>query len=60
MTTDTLMGKEYAIHEVYDNDSYTEHPVAVRGDSVDGLRWQLEQMLKCLEKGEYVYDGSSK
>lgn len=54
MVTDTLMGKEYAIHEVYDGNSWTEHPVAVRGESVESLKWQLEEMLKCLEKGEYV------
>ena len=45
----------YAIHEVYydDNhavDGYTLRPVTVSGNSIDDLRWTLEQMLKSLDK----------
>jgi hypothetical protein len=51
---------EFAIHEVYyDNDAAdpeagawgpTENPVAVRAESLEGLRWVLEEMLRCLDK----------
>ena len=58
----------YAIHEVfYRNDAvddrtvdssetgYTEEPVAVVADDVDGLRWVLEQMLAALDKPVLEY-----
>lgn len=43
----------YAIHEVHYVDgkpeSYTEDPVPVASETIDGMRWTLERMLKCLE-----------
>jgi len=45
----------YAIHEVfYDNDGVpngcTEKPLEVLDEEVDGLKWQLEHMLKAFDK----------
>jgi len=44
----------YAIHEAYYDEnnnvtSITENPVDVRGEDIDGLKWVLEKMGKCLE-----------
>jgi hypothetical protein len=42
----------FAIHEVHYVDGkpemYTEDPVPVASETVEGMRWQLEMMLKCL------------
>ena len=45
----------YALHETHYNDdgkpeATTTFPTAVQGDSVEDLRWTLEQMLKALDQ----------
>ena len=51
----------YAIHEYYqDFDCYTENPVSIDADSVEGLKWILRTMLEDIEKHgikEYKKDG---
>ena len=47
--------KSYCIHEVhYDGAGtilgWTASPIAVCGDTPDGLRWQLDKMSECLSK----------
>ncbi len=54
-------GVYFAIHETYygvegeSGDIWTEQPVAVIGESVDGLRQTLERMLKALDKPVLEY-----
>lgn len=56
-----LLAKEYKgdvyyqIHEVYyDNkgnpNSYTANPITIGSDYIEGIKWQLEEITKCLEK----------
>lgn len=45
----------YQIHEVYYNDngtpnSYTKNPITIGSDDIEGIKWQLEHIPKCLEK----------
>jgi hypothetical protein len=44
----------FQIHEVYYTkgkpDSYTANPVSLGADTIDGLRWTLKHMKKCLVK----------
>jgi hypothetical protein len=41
----------YGIHECYtDPYGWTENPVDVSSDTVEGLRWVLEHMLKALDE----------
>jgi hypothetical protein len=45
----------FAIHEVYydaagNPDGYTENPVDVSGDSLEGLSWVLDRMREALNK----------
>jgi len=56
-------GEEYyAVHEYYDSvdgdsDGYTENPIYVEGDTVEGVKEQLSLILQDIEKHgvkEYV------
>ena len=44
----------YAIHEVHYDDGkpvmYTEDPVPVASENIEGMRWQLEMMTKALDR----------
>lgn len=44
----------YGIHEYYPDleggDAWTEEPVAVTGESIEDVKWALEQMLKDVDK----------
>lgn len=45
----------YQIHEVYYNrkgkpESYTEKGVSIGSDCLDGIKWTLKEMKKCLKK----------
>jgi len=53
---------EYGIRETHYNNndgicSWTAEPVNVVAEDMDGLRWTLEMMLKCLDKEILVDDG---
>ena len=60
-------GHLYQIHECYyesENEEIptasTEKPTAVSAESVDGLRWMLKQMVKCLGRPVLEYDEEKK
>lgn len=45
----------YQIHEVYYDDngkpnSYTANPITISSDDIEGIKWQLEHISKCLDK----------
>ena len=51
--------KSFCIHEVHYNKDgviigWTENPIAVCSDSLQGLSWQLDNMLTCLSTGEIL------
>lgn len=49
--TDGTLAHIYGIHECYtDPFGYTENPVDVSAESIEGLRWVLEHMLKALNE----------
>ena len=40
----------YAVHEVYEGNSYTAEPVRGPGRGIDDIEWMLETVLKDIEK----------
>ena len=56
-----LLAKEYKgdvyyqIHEVYYDDNgkpngYTANPITIGSNDIEGIKWQLEEITKCLDK----------
>ena len=54
MAHTTEEGIWFEIHEVYYEDeipqSYTNHPVSASGDTITGMKFDLKNMLGCLDK----------
>lgn len=51
----------FTIHEVYykdnmDIEGYTKEAISVGGNSIEDLRWTLEQMIKSLDKPILDYE----
>ena len=51
----------FTIHEVYykdnmDIEGYTKETISVGGNSIEDLRWTLEQMIKSLDKPILDYE----
>ena len=56
---------QYGIHEVYYDDDgnitcWSENPIKVRSDDVEGLKWILKRFKKALKKSVVDYDAEYK